>query len=56
MPLGFLDRSTETETSAPAGLPALTVTLTVAQHVAQMQAILTRIRQEGQVYMQLRHE
>jgi hypothetical protein len=55
MPLGFLDRSTETETSAPAGLP-LTVTLTVAQHVAQMQAILTRIQQEGQVYMQLRHE
>jgi hypothetical protein len=30
--------------------------LTVAQHVAQMQAILTRLEQEGQVYMQLRHE
>lgn len=30
--------------------------LTVAQHVAQMKAIITRLQQEGQVYMQLRHE
>ena len=44
----YYKKTKNNEDSAP--------TLTVAQHVAQMQAILTRLQQEGQVYMQLRHE
>jgi hypothetical protein len=44
-------KKTKNESSSDADL-----TSSVAQHVAQMQTIVARLQQEGQVYMQLRHE